>query len=254
MGPAIADREGQDRADRGLCEADTRQADGSDQLSWGYTVRPIFRFGDIEVAPFSAWGRFYEQPAKPILVVRDGFLPEPPARRKYLGQPWAIGTRDIGSHGVTVRGRITDRISMRGGLFLSDADRQSNFSEIYSVVDETGLANHVLFADPAHDIRSTSGEMLVGLNLGKGKSRHRLFGGYRMRDRTTETGGSAFANFGQTTYGELHRFIEPDFTFGEPDRGVIKQSSVMAGYIGHFDDWIHLNVGIQKARYRGNIG
>ncbi|MEZ5742666.1 MAG: TonB-dependent receptor [Sphingomonadaceae bacterium] len=236
----------------GFAQADTRQVDGADQLSWGATFKPVLRLGDVEISPFTAFGKFTEQPAKPIIVVRDGYLPEQPKRRRYLGQPWAKGTRDIGTHGVTVKARVTDRISLRGGLFSSDADRDSNFSEIYSVVDGTGLANHIMFADPAHDIRSTSGEMLVGLSLGGERFRHRLFGGYRMRDRTTETGGSDFANFGQVRYGDLHRFVEPEFTFTAPDRGVVKQSSWMAGYIGHFDERFHFNLGVQKARYRAS--
>ncbi len=236
----------------GFAEAETRQADGSDQLSWGFTLRPIIRVGGFEIAPYAAYGKYTDNPAKPILVVRDGYLPEPPPRRKYLGQAWASGKRDIGNYGVTAKGRLSDRMFFRGGLFYSNGDRKSNFSEIYNVVDETGLANHILIADPAHDIHSTSGEFLVGLRLGGGRFRHRLFAGYRMRDRVTDTGGSADpVAIDPVDYGEIVRIPKPDFTFGEPDRGIVRQSSVMAGYIAHFADRLHINLGLQKGRYRG---
>ena len=69
----------------GLAKADTRQTDGANQRSWGLTFRPIIRLGDVEIAPFTAVGTFTSRKARPLVVVRDGYLPQIPGRRQYLG-------------------------------------------------------------------------------------------------------------------------------------------------------------------------
>ena len=116
----------------------------------------------------------------------------------------------------------------------------------------TGLADHLLFSDPEQDIHSTSGEGLVGVQLGGEKFRHSIFGGFRARNRVTETGGADLLDFGQVVYGQQHRFDEPEFSFSEVNRGRVRQSSWMLGYVAHLNDTLHLNVGIQKARYRAS--
>lgn len=247
----------------GVANARTPQVDGTLWGSWGVSLRPIIRYGGAEFSVYSAVGKYGRSDVRPLVVVRNGYLPKLPPKDKYLGQKWAKGRRDHQNHGATLKARITDRLSFRGGLFHSMGDREENYSEVYSIIDGTGLANHVVFADPAHDIHSTSGEGLIGFRLGNERFVHRVFGGYRMRDRLTETGGSDLVNItdvnGPAMFGEIDTIAKPDFEFTEPNSGRVRQSSWMLGYIGHLDDRFHINVGIQKARYRasardGNTG
>jgi len=240
----------------GVANAQTPQVDGTESASWGVSLRPIFRFGGTEFSIYSAVGKYGRSDARPLVVVKDGFLPKLPPKGKYLGQTWARGRSDHQNHGVTLKSKITDRLSFRGGLFHSMGDRQEHYSEVYSIIRDTGLANHVVFADPAHDIHSTSGEGLVALQLGNERFVHRIFGGYRMRNRLTETGGSdtisVTATNGPAVFGETDTIARPEFDFLEPNSGRVRQSSWMLGYIGHLDDRFHVNVGIQKARYRAS--
>jgi len=235
----------------GIANANLKQGDGSKSVSWGLTLRPILRLGEVEFSPYAAVGEFADNYARPLAVVRDGYLPELPKRGKYLGQRWASGRKHHQNMGATLKARITDRLSFRGGYFYSMGDRLENYSEIYEVVAPDGLSNHYVIADPRHDIHSYSGEGQVALSLGDDHLRHRIFAGYRTRNRLTETGGSDFVNVGQTVYGQIHRIDEPaSFDFSAVNAGRVRQSSWMLGYVAQLQGVGHLNIGIQKARYR----
>jgi iron complex outermembrane receptor protein len=124
-----------------------------------------------------------------------------------------------------------------------------------------------VFADPRHDIHSWSGEGLIALTLGNDRLRHRFFAGYRSRNRLTETGGSLpFLRFfgeidpengepRQIFYGERDRFDKPalDFESAKINSGRVRQSSWMFGYVGRLAGVGHLNIGVQKARYRARL-
>jgi iron complex outermembrane recepter protein len=239
----------------GVANANLEQVDRSKSVSWGFTLRPIIRAGGMEFAPFASAGRFTKSFAKPLAVVRDGYLPDQPPGR-YIGQRWAAGERLHQNWGATLKARITDRLSFRGGYFYSVGDQISNFSEIYQITGPANQANHFVFADPKHDIGSHSGEGLLAFTFGKGRVKHRFFAGFRNRNRLTETGGSDPIDVGamtpgQTYYGETDRIDEPArFNFRPINVGRVRQSSWMAGYSGQLQGLGHLNIGIQKARYR----
>lgn len=237
----------------GFARADLPQSDGSGNRSWGVTVRPMFRAGGIEFSPFVAMSTFYVAQARPLVVVRGDVLPKLPRKRVYLGQSWARGRNDNNHFGATLRAPITDRLSLRAGLFRAEAPRERNFSEIFTLAATGGLANHRLIADPQQDLHSTSGEALLALRLGEGAWQHRLFAGYRARDRLIETGGSDVRNFGDVPFGTRNPQAEPDFIFAPVNVGRVRQSSLMLGYIGRVAGVGSLNLGLQKARYRGRV-
>ena len=183
----------------------------------------------------------------------SGYLPKIPPSRKYLGQKWAAGKRDYVNTGATLKGRVVGDISFRGGIFRSIGDKTSNFTEIFDVRSADGAAAHYLLADPSHDIRSTSGEAMFVWRFGGRGSDHRLFAGYRTRNRLTETGGTQFFDYGQIHYGDLDLYPEPKFAFTAVNRGRVRQSSWMAAYTGSVVQGFHVNLGVQKASYRGSI-
>ncbi len=228
------------------------QADGADSTSWGVTFRAIGRIGSFEISPYIAGGQYSRVDAKPIVAVTSGYRPKIPPRRKYLGQPWVRGKKIHQNLGLTVKGAITDDLSIRAGIFRSSGDRDSNFTEIYNVQDGNGLSGHYIYADPAHDIHSTSGEALLVWRLGGQSNSHRFFAGYRGRERLTETGGSDFFNLGAIVHGQIKHVPRPEFEFGPVNRGLVRQSSWMFGYVGNFEGLGRVNLGVQKARYRGS--
>jgi iron complex outermembrane recepter protein len=243
----------------GVAKADTRLTSGQRSQSWGVTVRPILRLAGFEVAPFVAMATFTSSLPQPLVVVSD-LVPDLPPKRRYLGQTWAEGKSEGNTYGVHVKGAITDKLSLRGGLFRSETLREKNFSEIYQVLPGSQqpsggqvLANHLFISDPVQDIRSDSGEVQLAWRFGTDRWRHRIFAGYRARDRRTDSNGSWRRNFGEVVFGEPDPQPEQEHPFGEVNEGRVRQSSFMLGYIGKHRSGAVINLGLQRARYRADF-
>lgn len=236
----------------GVAKADTRLSSGQRTTSYGITVRPIVRLAGFEIAPFVAVATFTSQLPQPLVVVSD-YVPDLPPKRLYLGQAWAKGQSEGNTYGIHVKGSLTSRLSVRGGVFRSEALRQSNYSEIFQIQPDRVHASHQFISDPPHDIYSNSGEIQFAWRLGGGKWQHRLFAGYRARDRHTDSGGSWRRDFGQVAFGELDPEPEQEHAFSPVNMGRVRQSSVMLGYIGKLQDIGAVNIGLQRAHYRADF-
>ncbi len=247
--PVIADRLS---LTGGYAGSDSRMVDGSGNHGYGLTIRPILRFGGVEIAPFASKGGFRNQIARALTVVNGSELPALPAVRRYLGQTWAKGEMKNQNSGITVKAALTGGLSLRAGLFYAAAPRPVNFTELYALSGSSGLASHRLIADPRQDVHSTSGEVQLALRLERGRWQHRFIAGFRARKRYTESGGSAVRSYPELVpYGEPDPRPEESFAFGPVNQGRLTQSSIMLGYTGKLDGIGRLNLGIQKARYRG---
>lgn len=236
----------------GSAHALQKQTDGSGSFAFGYTVRPIIRFSGVEIAPFVSAGGFRDMRNRPLLVVTGSVLPQLPEPNVYLGQSWAEGSTNTANLGVVVKAALSGAVSLRAGMLFSRAPRVANFTEIYAVADGSGLARHRLIADPRQDLHATSGEAQLALRLGQGRWQHRFIAGFRARDRYTETGGSAIRNYaGLVPYGLPDPRPEEAFVFSPVNAGRVKQSALMLGYTGKLEGVGLINLGLQKARFRG---
>lgn len=237
----------------GIGYSEFGMSDGALSHSWGITLRSIIRIGRFELAPFYGGGAFTRIDAKPVAVVTAGYLPEVPPSGKYLGQDWVRSAKDHGNYGATLKGPITDHLYFRGGAFYSLGNKKNGFSEIFSIRAADGTASHTVLADPAQDVHSKSGEAMLVLHYRGERAAHRIFAGVRGRDRLTETDGSDFIDLGTAIHGQIARFPKPDFEFTELNRGRIRQTAYMLGYVGFLKDVGQINLGLQKARYRATL-
>jgi iron complex outermembrane receptor protein len=119
--------------------------------------------------------------------------------------------------------------------------------------DGSALARYRLIADPPLDLHSTSGELQAAWHMARGRWQHRVIAGYRGRDRYTETGGSAIRDFGLVRFGSQNPQAQKALTFGVPNAGRVKQTAMMIGYVGRLAGVGSINLGLQKARYRGTF-
>ncbi len=237
----------------GAAFSNQNQADGSGNHGYGFTIRPIIRFGGVEVAPFASVGGFHKVRARALLVTASGnSLPALPKPGRYFGQDWAQAEQRTANYGITAKAALSGRISLRAGLFHSVANRLSNFTEIYAQLPQSELVSHRLIADPRQNVHSTSGEAQLAWRLDSGRWQHRLIAGFRHRNRYTETGGSALLTSSrQLVYGEADPLAQPDFAFGAVNAGRVTQSSFMLGYTGKLTGLGLINLGLQKSRFRG---
>ncbi len=230
--------------------SDLRNTDGSVNRRYGGGIRPVLHMANGgEISLFAMYGLFYKNKPHPLVVTTGDYLPAFPAKRRYLGERWATSRFRDDQHGFTLRTPITDRLSVRGGLFYVIGDRSRNFSEIYAIQSPAGVARHRLIADPSQDIHSLSGEFQLAMVLGKDRWQHRFIAGFRGRNRLTESGGSDVRDFGLVQYGEPDPEPKPSFTFGAPNVGRVRQSAFQLGYIGKLAGAGTLNLGVQKGRY-----
>ena len=237
----------------GIAAADLRSTDGALTRSWGAVLRPIVRVGRAEFAPFITIGEMDPVLAHPLIVVSGNRLPEQPPRRVYLGQDWARGKSHNLLAGATLKMPITDRLSLRAGMFHQSTTREQNYTELFAIGDPDLPARHRLIADPEQQVYADSGEALLALRLGSDRVQHRLFAGLRARKRQTETGGSDVRDFGFVRFGERNAEPEPVFSFGAVNVGTLTQSSLMVGYTGRIVGTGSINLGLQKARYRARF-
>lgn len=236
----------------GTAHANSVLADASGSHAYGYTFRPIIKFGGIELSPFIATGGFRQVRSRPLAVVTGDFLPQLPEVRKYLGQDWTIGRSLNRNIGATFKAPLTGKLSLRAGMLHASAPRLVSYTEIFSLIDAGGQARHRLIADPRQDIHSTSGEAQLALRLVSGRWQHRFIAGFRARNRYSEAGGSVVRNYlNPVRYGERDPQPEESFAFGPVNQARVKQSSILLGYTGKLAGVGTINLGLQKARYRG---
>ena len=248
--PVVADKIG---VNAGFGYSDMRMSDGSRSVSWNATARAIVHMARSEFAPFVSVGAFPENLAPPLAVVTGDFLPAHPRTRRYLGQRWARPEFTNLAYGATIKSRLATNFYLRSGLFRSGGLRKRNFAEIYTLRDRSGLASHLLIADPLQNMHSTSGEIQGVYLFETGAVKHRVYAGWRARSRHNEAGGSAYANLGLATFGEPDPEPEMALRFGEVNVGRIRQSAWLLGYVARAEGVGTLNLGLQKARYRGNF-
>ena len=235
----------------GFAGSNLIQADGAGNRGYGFTFRPILKFAGVELAPFYSAGGFNDVRAHPLLIATGSTLPSLPAVGHYFGQAWALGKSKTQNSGGTIKAALSPGISLRAGLFYSASNRIRNYSELFTL-QPSKLVTHRVIADPRQDVHSTSGEAQLAWRFTSGKWQHRLIAGYRLRDRYTETGGSALlASPNVITYGAADPLAEPAFAFGPVNASEVKQSSILLGYTGKLPGVGSINLGLQKARYRG---
>jgi iron complex outermembrane receptor protein len=234
----------------GAAQGHSEQLDGGHSENYSFVVKPVLRFATVEISPFVSGGFVRYGDTKPFLVVRGDNVPDPPVRNRHYASFWAKNDNDSINLGTTVKARLTERLSLRAGLFRSSIKRNENYTELFIVSDRTGTAQHVVIADPVQDLHSWSGEAQLAYRFGSGAWRHRLLAGFRGRDRYTESGGSDVATLSNVTFGEPGPELKPDFVFTAVNRGKVRQTSWLLGYLAKLDGVGQINLGLQRADFR----
>ena len=238
----------------GVGHALTVTGDGARMPSAALAIKPVIRFGGIEISPFIAPTWLYEFRGRTLFVTSGDLVPPQPKQSNYLGQDWARGLFNAVNAGVTAKVPLTSRLAFRGGLFRSSQIRQRSYSELILFSAPGTQANHVLISDPRQETYSWSGEGQLALRLGDGgRVSHRIIAGFRARNRYTETGGSDRRGFGLIDINGKDPEPEPVFNYGPVNVGRVKQSALMLGYQGKVAGLGHINLGLQRARYRASF-
>jgi iron complex outermembrane receptor protein len=237
----------------GLSHGHAVQVDGSISENAALTLKPVVRFSGVELSPFYSAGIVRDSTVRPIVVLAGTPVPALPRVRHYFGSHWARNNSNNLNLGATLKAAMTPRLSLRAGLFRSSLRRITNYSESFTITDDSGFAAHRLVADPEQDIHSLSGEAQLAWRFGSDRWQHRLIAGFRGRDRTTESGGSDPRDFGTVRFGEPDDDLKPAFRFSKVNRGSVRQTAFLLGYLGRIEGSGRISLGLQRADFKAEF-
>lgn len=130
----------------------------------GYTERiaslgvaPQWRRDDhFKVRAFFDWEQTRDSRTIPYVFTQGDYMPSRAA--DYFGQRWAEDERLTKNYGGMLEGTLTERWSLAAGLFRSTNDSPVSYADLYTNTQRSGLAEHVIVANPDQRAASTSGE------------------------------------------------------------------------------------------------
>lgn len=237
----------------GIGYTDTHSVDGGQIPAAVAGAVSRFTHQSGEVVAIATYFKVFDQKPSPVVFVDAPFLPALPEPGRYLGQDWTRSENDNYFAGALIRQRLADALSFRGGVWYSATDRESNFTEVFTVDQPNGAGSHFVVSDPEQHSQSWSGEGQLAWTGGEDTLRHRVVLMVRGRDRRTQSGGSDFVDLGPVVLGEIDSSPEPALQYGPVNEGRVTQFSGGVEYFGRFAEFAQFNVGVQRTDYRADF-
>lgn len=207
----------------------------------------------IEIIPFYDRYEVTRSEAVPLVFVGGAFLPPKFDRGRFFGQDWTTSENVGTNYGVVSTVGLGGGWTFKGGLFRSVFDAERGFADLYLNTDRSGMADHVIIADPAQRFASTSGEARLSYSFDEGPRRHTTHLIVRGRDQDRRFGGSDFMSFGRARVGDVVRLPEPVFIFGPLTHDKVSQWTGAVAYQGRWGERLEVSGGLQRTRYRKTV-
>jgi iron complex outermembrane receptor protein len=226
---------------------------GAGNDTWSVALMPRWTpTADIELRPFYSRGHYTSEEPQPLMFTTGGVLPPKITRNHYYGQSWAQGsgiTSTYGLLGTTHAGEWIIRLGMFESLFAPEA----LFSDLYTDIDPSGMANERIIAVPDSRFASRSGELRASRTFETSNQRHTVFLSARGRQQQRRYGGEDVIDLGQVEIGVGRAFAEPTFQFGEQSHDEVRQRTGGVGYQLQWKDVGEMSVGVQKTSYEKSL-
>ncbi len=235
----------------GVAGFDDEFASGADAVYGSYALAARWRPMDkVLVLPF--WSRVdtWDREATALHVAAPGVLPEPVARRRYVGPAWADYRNIATNAGVLTRATLPGGFDLAAGLFRSVNDTRENHALVLTNVQADGSALRRISRDPRQQLASTSGEIRLSRALVRGDWAHALHASLRGRQRESLYGGGASLNLGATHVEDRVDIVEPVFALGTRTRDEVEQWTGGLAYDLRWRRRGSLSLGLQRADYR----
>jgi iron complex outermembrane receptor protein len=186
----------------------------------------------------------------PIMVTAGPHLPPEFEPGHFLAQSWADRLQRTHTYGAIGRFDLHDAWSLDVAVFESRSTRYRSFIDLFVDVLPDGSARNVMISEPKLPARWTSGEMrLTGTSAGDTLA-HQLHLSLRGRDKEVEQGGGATVVLGPAQIGEANPAAEPEFLFKATTLNSVTQWAAGVSYLGRWQRFAELNVGLQTTSYR----
>lgn len=188
----------------------------------------------------------------PLFFPAGDFLPVP-ISRGYLGQNWAEGRSVTENFGALVIAQLSRAWSLAAGVFHSSADNPLSFADLYTDIEPSGRAEHLLVGYPDQSAASSSGELRLKGRFGSGDWHHDLIFLARGRDVLAHYGGDDVIDAGATTIGAGTQVPEPAFLYSARTKDRSELWSVGSAYHLDWRGVAVLEMGVQQESYRKDV-
>lgn len=230
-----------------------RNVDPSHVSADGLSMAALLRWAPrpgIEIMPFVARIRQYDEEAAPLIFTTEAFLPQRFDRTKFYGQQWNDQALTIWNYGVVARADPLG-LDVRLGVFRSIFDGDVQTSDLMFDTDASGrVGRRVIVQEFDSRFASTSGELRVEKSFDEGPRRHTLIASLRARDQSRRYGGAAFAELGPSRIGVIDDRSPVFLTGGAKSFDRITQTTWGLAYQQRWRGIGELSLGVQKTRYR----
>jgi iron complex outermembrane receptor protein len=188
----------------------------------------------------------------PLFFPAADFLPAP-SSRGYLGQNWAEGRSVTENLGALVIAQLSPVWSLAAGIFHSSADNPLSFADLYTDVQPSGRAEHLVVGYPDQSAASSSGEARLRGAFTSGEWHHDLIFLARGRDILARYGGEDVVDVGPANIGTGAQVPEPGFTYSTRTRDRSQLWSVGSAYHVDWRGRAELEMGVQEESYRKDV-
>ena len=231
-------------------------ASGDRGRNWGLGLTARWRPVDgVEIIPFlGGFSKYNELPVRQRWFTRDRRQPVARVDRlTAVGPLWGGNTETPMNGGLIVKLSPDEGWGLEAGLFRSSLIRQRSHSILPRDIDEAGIGDREVLADPRTLRTSWSGEVRLFRTLRTGALNHKLITAVRGRSVFARIGGTDRVNLGRFNLAERVDLPRPDFVFGPQTTDKVWQKVLALGYEGRWGGVAEVAGGVQVTDYEKRI-
>lgn len=204
------------------------------------------------VQPFWSRVRIADEDIFPIIIGNGAAPPPRMKRRQFLGQPWADVETERFTYGGVGRTRLGSFEIRAGGFRSVNLVREAHNVFLDAALPGQPAARAVV-ASPGRSNVSTSGEIGIARQFGRGRVSHQFQLIMRGRSQDRIYGGSDRVSLPAAAFDTPSYVPRPHFDFSPQTDDRVRQWTAGLAYQGRVDGIGQVNVGLQHSDYRKSV-
>lgn len=207
---------------------------------------------NVELTAYFHRAQSYDNTAGPIYIATGVFLPPRPQRGQYTGPSFEKNDVWSQAYGLLGKARLGEW-TLRAGLFRSEFHSNGDFANLIAVNSPNDIGakttERQVFAFPANNAASYSGEVRLSRLFKEGPRRHLISGTLRSRIVDSDFGGGAFADLGSAPLNGRFEVPRPKLTFTDLTHDATRQFTGGLSYSLAWQGLGEMTLGVQRTHY-----
>ncbi|MEQ1498289.1 MAG: hypothetical protein ABL914_06485 [Novosphingobium sp.] len=205
----------------------------------------------VELLAFANHQENNDETASLIYIANGNFLPQRPKRGTFGGPRWAQSNAESNTFGLVGHANLGDW-TVRTGLFRSSFSSTGGFTSL-AFVEPDATTQRQIFASPANNSASWSGEARLSRRLGDGPRQHLITLTLRGRSIDSGYGGGELIDLGTAGLNEEIQPPRPNFAFGPLTGDFTRQLSGGLSYSFKWKGIGELTAGLLRTHYSKRV-